>query len=510
MREVELVELLDEADPAADSGDRDDAPRPPLAPSRWGPAAGGRTRNALLLVLAVVLAITGVVAVVSERREAARLRALADVPGVLAPLSGPPQELWRTDGWPMARIHEVDGRLVVVMRTRAHGLDAVALDPATGEVVWRTPLPSDAPGEAWADCVVPGAPGPDPGPDPAADPAPDEDAEPRPVLVCVVPDELATTTDGLGLDQYTYAVRARRLMVDARTGALIEDAPVTPPVSIASLGDDLLVGIIDDDGHGHVIRGRPGTGDLAWRFTTPEPVPEDQFGQRRMSVRAEGDLVVADAGTVWALSATGEVLLELPGAPTPFGGFTEVVGNGRFLARSPLGGDTVVTELVEVASGRSTTVEGYVVVPVPDDGSVPDVLLIGPTDDTGLVARDATSGETLWTVPGHDSGPPLVLDGRIVGVDGGRVEALDGGTGRVLWSTPVPGVSASSLVTDGRVVVAVTTDGRDGGLVALDLRDGRQVWSTQTDEQPHLVTDGDRLFGYGQDGLIAFGTRGRD
>ncbi len=260
MREVELVEVT-----GTDAVDGYDERVERLAPSRWSPEVRARVRAVVVVGMAAVLVTTGVATLVSQRRDAARLRALADVPGVLAPLDGPLEVQWATEGWPVADIADVGDRLVTVLTTRLDRLDAVALDARTGDVVWRTPLPSDASQHAPAACVVPGSPRP--GTDGDADP------DSAPVLACVVADEVATTTDGPGLDQYTYAVRARLLVLDALTGELLEDDPVTPPVSLSAIGADALLGTVDDRGHAHVSRMDLRTGAVRWTFTTPEPVP---------------------------------------------------------------------------------------------------------------------------------------------------------------------------------------------------------------------------------------------
>jgi outer membrane protein assembly factor BamB len=510
MQDVELVELDDDVDPAAHAGpfprlgaDGTDPDDPDLvtgnpAPPRWSPRARARTRNAALALIAVLLVTGAASTVLGRRHDAARLRALADVPGVIAPLSGPVEELWQSDGWPMASLSEVDGRLVTVLSLPAGGSAAVAMDPLTGEVAWRTPLPADSPDGGPMQCVVPGSPWRD---------VADADPDAAPVLVCVVADEMALADEERTLDGFMYPVRARLVVVDALTGELLADDPVEPPVSLTANGADLVVATVTADGHARITSRDPRSGEVLWTFEPAEPVPVDRFGLRRVWVHTQHDLVVAEGGPVWVLTGSGELVREVAGEADPFGGFTQLVAGGRVLARSPTDADSVTTELVDVDTGRSRSVAGFVGTPQPDDGSLPDLLLVGPGTGGGLSAHDVATGARLWTVEGHDSSMPVVLDGRVLAVDGTSVEALDGRTGAVVWSTPVPRLLASSaIVTDGEVALVTTGVGPDGALVALDLDDGRQVWTTPIDDQPYLFSEEGRLFGYGSTGVVAYGS----
>jgi outer membrane protein assembly factor BamB len=529
MREVELVEQHDDVDGAAHTTDarhaaeaahaprtpdpaddrlsRDERPAhdpiTPAAAPRWPTSTSTsartrtRTRNVTLTVLAALLVVATVSALVSQRRDAARLEALAEVPGVVAPIGGPVRELWQLDGWPLAPLSEVDGRIVTVLSVAPGGSAAVALDPVTGDAVWRTPLPADSADGGPTECVVTGA-----APERGTDAAPDG---PR-LVVCVIADAMALATDEHSLERVTYPVRARLVVVDALTGDVRADDPVDPTVSVAVIGADLILGTVDTHGHAHVEARDPATGQTHWTFRGATPVAPDPFGLRRVFVHTEGDLVVADAGTVWVLTADGELARELPGSVEPFRGYTQVLADGRFVVRSPYEAGT--TALVHVGTGRTRAVAGTVATPRPDDRSLPDLLLVVPDDRTGLVAQDLSTGATLWTLEGRDVSPAMILDRRVLAVEGDVLEALDGASGSVVWSTPVPRLSpSSSLVTDGRVVLVSTGAGADGAVVALDLSDGRQAWSTPVDDHPYsLFAEEGRLFGFGTSGLRAYGS----
>ncbi len=113
-------------------------PRGPAgaSPARPGPAPppAGSLVAPLVLGLAVVL---GAVDARADRREQDALAAAADVPGVLASLAEPLEELWRLPTGPPTT--GLGDRVVTV----ADGA-LVGLDGATGERRWAIPLVGDA------------------------------------------------------------------------------------------------------------------------------------------------------------------------------------------------------------------------------------------------------------------------------------------------------------------------------------------------------------------------------
>lgn len=93
--------------------------------------------------------------------------------------------------------------------------------------------------------------------------------------------------------------------------------------------------------------------------------------------------------------------------------------------------------------------------------------------------------------------PPAVVDGLVlVGVNSGRVSALDAATGRVRWEDRVDGAIASSAAISGNTGYVTSMDGR---LTAYDLTTGKRRWQFSTGGSPiessPLVHDGLVFFG---------------
>src|SRR5262249_37248219 len=87
--------------------------------------------------------------------------------------------------------------------------------------------------------------------------------------------------------------------------------------------------------------------------------------------------------------------------------------------------------------------------------------------------------------------PPTYCNGRLfVDLERGRTVALEASTGKVLWSRPAPGPTASSPAIAGPNVI-VSSHG--GTVTALRQRDGELVWQLETNvpvESSPVVVDG--------------------
>ena len=135
--------------------------------------------------------------------------------------------------------------------------------------------------------------------------------------------------------------------------------------------------------------------------------------------------------------------------------------------------------------------------PVVSNGTV----YIGAESDGNhrLHALDAESGAPIWV-----AGPPLsfagaapVVAGNRVYVQGGfdELQALDAGTGEVLWSySPSRHGESIPMVTGGVVYLTSVTKAH-----ALDEATGKEIWSYDTDRYPArdfpaLVVDGHYYF----------------
>jgi hypothetical protein len=99
-----------------------------------------------------------------------------------------------------------------------------------------------------------------------------------------------------------------------------------------------------------------------------------------------------------------------------------------------------------------------------------------------------------------------VLDGRIVRVESGQMEAIDVRTGRTVWETAVPSASQYGLVTDGRLVLRAERVDDDVVVMARGVDDGRVRWQGDLpDDVQHLFVVAGQLLGYTEDGLVALG-----
>jgi polyvinyl alcohol dehydrogenase (cytochrome) len=151
--------------------------------------------------------------------------------------------------------------------------------------------------------------------------------------------------------------------------------------------------------------------------------------------------------------------------------------------------------------------------------------LVGAGDKGGTFhALDRTTGDVVWETQltpgsafGGQIGSAAFVDGTLVATsnvgdpdtnaptDTTKVFGLDPATGRIRWTTPLPGkVFAPVSAVPG--VAFVGTD--RGAMVALDTERGRRLWSytapAKTASGPSIV-DGRVLWGYG---FILFGAPG--
>ncbi len=316
MRDVELVER-DVAPGAATPGSPEPTGRslrPPLAPTGPDalrdrldrrPARDRAARGAMAAVLLVLVAVGAVLG--TEVRQRARADRLAEVPGVAAPIDGPVAVLWRMPGTPLAAPRWVDGTVIGVVRAPSGGVDVLGLAAATGAEVWRTPVSPPGQGsDPSARCEVPG-----PSTGAARSGAGARDGR---VLACVVVED-TDTADAAGIGSATYPTRTRLVLLDAATGVVRSDRAVPATTSATVLGPDLLLAHVEDDGHVRLARVDLPDGVEQWSFRSPDPVPADDLGQRRLTVEADHELVLLDAGPVWVMTADGDPVRSWPAPP---------------------------------------------------------------------------------------------------------------------------------------------------------------------------------------------------
>lgn len=342
-------------------------------------------------------------------------------------LRPPYRRAWRIDGGSLLEFPPVigDGR-VIVGTNRGLG---IAVDLATGRVLWRTRLGGTVASSPALTGIRPGAPGP------AA----------KPALA------LFTTTRGdlLALDPATGAVRWR-----TRFGSAIESSPLV-------IGDGVYIGTLD----GRVMRISLQTRRIAWTARAK--------GDVKSSLAESGDTVVVGdyGGTIAAYAKRDGREVWRTTSPGP-----RFRGAGRFYA-----GPAVAYGRVYLGN-----VNGRMLALSARDGSVAWVRVVGDfiyssaavsrrtvfvgSYDRKLYALDAVTGRVRWT---HDageriSGAPSVI-GDVVWYSTlakdparGRTVGLDVRTGDVVFThpegrySPAVGANGTLVLTGVRTLTAFT------------------------------------------------------
>lgn len=480
----------DPSDPAsAERDDRDPPVDPPVDPRadrrrhthrmrRWWPATAG-----LVLLLLVVVNTA-----LDSRSERARVAALAGVNGILTPLEGPIAEQWRTGIEPRAGLAESAGVLVGLDRGRDGRVDVVGLDPATGEEMWRREARPAGPIEGWANCAAPDATDP-PGP--------------APVVVCTIADAVVITAETTTGYVY-YPTRARLLVIEAETGALLANDPTDPSTRVAPLDDDLVMSRVDGDGRAHITRTDARAAIVRWTFVSPDPIPPNDFRQRIAGVSVVDGLVLVDAGPTWVLASDGEILSSWsPSAGMGLGRRVEVLRDGAIYTEPVEIRDDVVpgSRIVDAADGSAFTTVGYPARMAVDDGSLADLVLVKTTRNS-LIAYDIRTGQPRWTTSSTAQSRTMIISGRLLRTEAGELQSIEGKTGALVWATPVERAAESPLLTDGHVVLLTRHDA-DRGLVldAYGLDDGRLRWGTDIADDLQLFALDQGLYGWSENGV---------
>jgi hypothetical protein len=381
----------------------------------------------------------------------------------------------------------VAGRLVVQVNPPDGGVDVVALDLATGAEAWRTAVARLRTDPLATRCVQPGAP----------------DESTPPSVVCVAADQTASLDTEAGYARAT--TKARLLIIDAATGAVVSDGPTDPTTSVSALGTDLVIGRVDAGGHVQVTRKDPrATGDR-WTFTSPVPIPVDRAGRRGATVYVVGSHVVAvSSGSWWLLSDSGELLRSWTGPQDATGGVQWLTKTTQFTDAGATPDGIPRTDAVVLATGRTFTAEGYPAATTVDDGSLAALTLM--QSQANLVAHDAESGLTRWTTPLPADASMMVIDGQVICAGKTELRSIDGKSGQTLWTTPVSQPDQTARFTDGTVVVITElVQGSGQAIAAFGLDDGRLRWrAALANGQTLFAVDG-RLYAQGAQELAALG-----
>ena len=531
-RDLHEVILVEDAPPPGAG------PAVPAAPpdERRGPwSRPGPSRRAWRAAVVGVLLAALTVTLVAQSRERSHLAELAEVPGVLAQVDGPLTPLWSADTGTGEAVSSFGGRVLSVLEQADGSVDAVALDRRTGRQVWRTRVraagavvaalpgkvandPSTSGGEVSAgplsgSCATPA------GEPPASDPGGVR------VFACVVVDAIAATSESLN-GTTVAPTRARLVLIDAATGALVSDHPTSPTTTVATLGSDLVVASIDEQGRAVVRRTDPTAAAPRWTFTSERPAAAAAGTARAARntswISVSGDVVAVSVwdgvgstgSTHWLLDGAGHEL-ELPAGSGDRVAIDATSSGRRVVAMSTTAADGFATTITDLASGHSVTTPTYPSDLSLDDGSLPDLVLTEPAARDRIVAVDLATGRERWSARiGTDSrgiSSVIVIEGRVLASGADRLQCLDGATGDVLWSVPVRPAEPSPLVTDGRAVLLIEQSAAGGAeLAAYDASDGRALWTTPVADSPVLVVLDGALYGaiYKNDKaeVVAFGS----
>jgi outer membrane protein assembly factor BamB len=424
--------------------------------------------------------------VVSERRDRARLAALADLPGVLDPVPVPVVETWRSEDALRPDVALAAGSVIGVSDVQDGTQDilVIAVDADTGRTRWRTPvLAATTARVGGVSCVAP-----------AAGPG----GEAQRVVVCLSIDRLGASPQDLSLLEPRAA---RMLVLRAATGEVVSEREVDPSTSVDALGSDVVVKETLADDRVRITRTDPLGERERWSFTSDEPDPRREYSW----VLVDEGLVVAPGEAGWVLSADGEVLHRWRPARPASAGWADVAA-GDVLVQ-PMRDVVGQVKVVDLRTGRSFEADGYPLRPWADDGSSDPLVLLQSARGDGLVAHERGSGTPRWSVEGEDAGGVLVLDGRVIRVESGALRAVDAATGATVWQTPVPSSGQYGLLTDGLRVLRMEDDPRRGIVVtARGVDDGVLRWQTDvSDDLRHLFVLEGRLMGFSREGIVAFG-----
>ncbi len=485
-RDTRVVDL-DEDDPADARADADARGGTGHAGARAGTASAGtptdaRNRGASRrrwvvagVGVAVLAAGLWTAQAAVESRERARLEDVRDVPGAVVPPPADLRVLWTTATPPPQADGRHDPRTFAGLRTLADGAtDIAAVDAATGAERWVLPL-VPAPADRGPDVFRVGSRCAAAGGD---------------RLVCLGSDVTLPRPGASRGADVGVATVSRVVVVDVGSGEVEADLSARSAGGVHAhtfaLTDDrvVLVGL-DADGTSRAWALDLTSGRQVWDVALP-------------AVRATSTLLVgADTpwtlpdGTVAVAGRDGAVVLLDPAdghvLRGPLRGTSAVIVTPRLDGRAelavPRGEDADV-----LRADRDVRVPGRLLGVTADDGSLPGLLL---SHGGGRVhAVDAGTGEVRWSADAMTPDGAAVLDGRVHVTTAGELATLDGGTGARLWARDrASRVWSSGPVTDGTLLYEVRPagDGSDRpGFVALDPGDGteradvllpRDVWS---------------------------------
>nr|WP_247602044.1 PQQ-binding-like beta-propeller repeat protein [Cellulomonas denverensis] len=272
--------------------------------------------------------------------------------------------------------------------------------------------------------------------------------------------------------------RTTLLRIDPATGEIRAATPLAP--GSAAAGADGLLVTATDQGDGLTVEATGPGGTELWSVSVePWDLP-DITATDRLAVTVGAELIAVSApdGT-WLIDRTDgrEVGQGARPLPTRAGGFW-LQRAGRLW-------------LIDDA-GRQVDLGTGTVLPLGvDDGSAPDVEFITHEFAQELQAVDAGSGDLLWATE-HNGWQPyssILVGGVLYGSTSDTLHAIDARTGATLWDADVVAYNSWSAqpVTDGRQLLLLAREDSEPVLVALDLRTGERLWSAPMPADAELL-----------------------
>ncbi|WP_028045206.1 PQQ-binding-like beta-propeller repeat protein [Cellulomonas sp. URHE0023] len=478
------------------------APRSPTTRRRrrWVAAAAG----AALAVLAVQL--------VADARERAVVARLAEVPGVLAPVDESLPVAWRSDSvgdliWYQIATH---GAVVGPVVDADGSQRLVAHDLATGKVRWSTELYGPDPVRAEAEADLGASP-------PTC--VTTDDAEDPDRVACLATDGFVRFRDSGAMQVPASATFVR--VVDTADGRVVAQWPASG-TTLAVVGDVAVLASYSDSYGAVILDARDLlTGEPRWtaQVAAPTEVVADRTTDWPPDVYRVADLLACTgfSGHPALIDADGQPvnpqLGDAADADVP-GHFYVENATGRLVFSDWSNGSSYGTGATVLDGDRPRyTLPGTPYVPTVDDGSVNDLLLFsawgaGPTDGVLLNGADAETGTRRWSSDlevSTDNPAAMILRGRAFVTTREGLAAVDGRSGRTLWSLDAPeGRTFGSPMTDGRYVLVLSVGSDEGTaseLHALDPGSGEQVWRrTLPSGVDFAYPIGDALLGIDVDG----------
>ena len=444
------------------------------------------------VVIAAVFLLGAVGANLAEAaRDAARRAAVAEIPKILEPLTEPPVEQWRLPGFLIGGTAEV---LLV-----GDGEATLAVDPATGDVLWSRVAPEPGSGPEYCSAVGP-----------AAlvleaiytDEVVDPGLRDAPALLACSP----SMSFMAGEDQVEFGPVVTDV-VDVRTGDVRHALTTTGALLFTQPHqDELLVLVATPEGHVRLVRWDPVSGELLSEATSEHPVVPPGTAALFNFWQRSGVLVTTGENQAAFSLETGlEVPLE--DAPEDVGWDVAThLPDGAEVRWTFSGTGPGRGEVVDADGTVRFEVEGQPWWTATSDGSAPDLLLIVDDHGSDAVALDVRTGEELWRTPAAGGQVLLRMDDVLVIDVGPLVKAVDMRDGTELWEADSDDRYIDGL-TDGEVVLL--TEPADGAteLVARGLRDGAERWRGPAPEglESLQAWPGGHLVGSTTQGVIGLG-----